>query len=149
MIVLDTNVVSEVFRPDPEPAVLAWMAVVEEDLAITTVTAAELLAGIAVLPPGRRRDSLLEATEQVLDDYGIAGLVLPFDTEAAYLFADIVARRRRQGRPIAIADAQIAAICRRAGGSCATRNVADFELTGVRELIDPWAYDSGGAPRLS
>lgn len=139
MIILDTNVVSELFRQRPQPAVLDWVETVSDTLAITSVTAAELLAGISVLPEGRKREALLARVEQILDDYGSAGLVVPFDSEAAYHYADVVAVQRRAGRPIATADAQIAAICRSVGAACATRNVADFEHTRLPRLINPWA----------
>jgi toxin FitB len=137
MIVLDTNVLSELMRADPEPAVLTWLdAVPASDLATTAVTAAELRYGAARLPAGRRRTALIEAIDDMLDE-DLAGRVEPFDREASRLYAEIVVGREDLGRPIGMADAQIAAICLARGHRLATRNTKDFEVTGV-DLINPW-----------
>jgi toxin FitB len=137
MIVLDTNVVSEVMGRRPAARVLEWLnAQDQRQLAITAVTAAELLYGIARLDDGVRKVQLAgEARGVVREDF--SGRVLPFDAEAAEHYADLVAGRERRGRPIDIADAQIAAICRRHDAALATRNVRDFEHTGI-EVLDPW-----------
>jgi len=138
VIVLDTNVVSELMRPAPAPSVLDWVDVQEpSDLMITTVTAAELRAGVAVLPSGRRRSDISRRMEQLLTRT-FAGAVLPFDLEATAHYADVVATRRRAGRPIPALDAQIAAICRQHDAALASRNVRDFAATGV-DVIDPWS----------
>ena len=137
MIILDTNVVSEASRSDPSIKVLDWIR--SEPLAAlftTTITEAELLYGIALLPAGRRRRLLEQATIQILDE-DFAGRILPFDSAAAREFADIAATRRRAGRPIGEADCRIAAIARSRGASLATRNISDFVDCGVT-LIDPW-----------
>lgn len=137
MIVLDTNVVSEALRRDPDPQVLAWLESLTDDVAITAVTLAELLAGVRRLPAGRRRTTLERAVAAAVDPYLQTRAVLPFDAAAADEYADVLVLREGEGRPIHTADAQIAAICRAHGATCATRNLADFEGTGV-ELVDPW-----------
>lgn len=137
MIVLDTNVVSEALRPRPSANVLAWMRL--EPLAAlftTTITEAELLYGVAVLPDGRRRHLLEAAIMQILTTL-FPGRILPFDSPAAREFADIAATRRRAGHPIGEADGRIAAIARSRGASIATRNVDDFAGCGLN-VIDPW-----------
>jgi toxin FitB len=137
MIVLDTNVLSETLRPKPSTKVLDWMRA-EQSAALftTTITEAELLFGIALLPHGARR-RLLEAVVNAIFEQDLAGRILPFDSAAAREFADIAATRRRVGRPISEADARIAAIARSRGAAVATRNVADFADCAV-EIIDPW-----------
>jgi len=137
MIVLDTNVLSETLRPTPSTRVLEWMRSDPASALFTTaITDSELLYCIALLPEGRRRQSLESVVDLIFED--LAGRVLPFDSAAAREFADIAASRRRAGRPISEADARIAAIARSRGGALATRNVGDF--VGWRlELIDPWA----------
>ena len=137
MIVLDTNVVSEMMRLTPDPAVTACFSVQDSTgLYLTAVTEAELRAGAAILPPGRRRDRIAaEVDAMVREDF--AGRVLPFDSAAARAYGDIAAARRSLGRPILGADSQIAAIARVAGAAVATRNSADFEHCGI-SLVDPW-----------
>lgn len=137
MIILDTNVVSEMMKPNPERAVELWLAQQPgESTFLCAITEAELRFGLAVLPEGRRRARLANAIEAMLAE-DFRGRILPFDSPAAVTFAAIASERRRSGRPIAIADAQIAAIARSRGAALATRNVADFEGCGV-ELVNPW-----------
>lgn len=137
MIVLDTNVLSELTRALPDPRVLAWLDSLSPSEVVTTaVTAAELLYGTARLPPGRRRDALTAEVERLLA-VELQNRVASFDLTAASQYADLVSKRERLGRPISVADAQIAAICRRLDVPLATRNTTDFEDTGV-QLIDPW-----------
>lgn len=137
MIVLDTNVVSELIRAEPAPRVLAWVdARPARTLAITAVTAAELLSGVARLPRGRRTSLLADAVRDVLE-VDFAGRVLPFDLIAAAHYADIVTLRERSGRPISAADAQIAATCRSHGSALATRDVRDFDGVGL-DVVNPW-----------
>lgn len=137
MIILDTNVLSEALRPRPEPRVIEWLASqATASLFVTTVTQAEILYGIAILDPGRRREDLYaSAVAMFAEDF--AGRILGFDTDAAPAFAAIAAERRQAGRPISQFDAQIAAIARSRGAALATRNQRDFETCGI-ELIDPW-----------
>lgn len=138
MILLDTNVLSELMRPEPEQAVVDWMAA-QPGLSLFTssIAKAEILHGVLLLPDGRRRRALEKAARAMFDeDFG--GRVLPFGAEAAAAYARIAVQRQRAGRPISQFDAQIAAIARTTGAMIATRNVADFEGCGV-ELLDPWA----------
>ena len=141
MIILDTNVISEVFRPLPEPRVVDWLASLEGDVAITSVTLAELLAGVRRLPDGRRRDELARRIDAALAPYRGGRAVLPFDDAAADRYADVLVARESTEAPISTADAQIAAICLTHGAICATRNVKHFQHTGV-ELVDPWKVDA-------
>jgi len=137
VIILDTNVISELTRPAPTPGVISWLdSLAADDVATTAVTAAELLYGVARLPTGRRKTELAAAVDGLLiDDF--QGRVLAFDEAAARRYADIVTARERIGRPIGAADAQIAAICQTIGAALATRNTLDFDGTGL-ELINPW-----------
>ena len=137
MIILDTNVISEIFRPSPEPRVADWLAALEGDVAITSVTLAELLAGVRRLPGGRRKDELTRRIDGAIEPYRGTRSVLPFDDAAADRYADVLVARERAGAPISTADAQIAAICLVNGATCATRNLRDFAHTGV-DLVDPW-----------
>ena len=137
MIILDTNVLSEAMRPAPAAEVLGWLAgQPAASLYTTSITQAEILHGLMLLPPGRRRRSLeAAATSMFEEDFG--GRILGFGTEAAPPYARIASERRRAGRPISHFDAQIAAIARSVGAAIATRNRADFEGCGVA-LVDPW-----------
>ena len=141
MIILDTNVISEIFRRAPEPRVVDWLASLAGDVAITSITLAELLAGVRRLPDGRRRDELARRVDAALVPYRGSRAVLPFDDVAADRYADVLVARENTGAPISTADAQIAAICLTHGATCATRKVKDFQHTGV-ELVDPWKVDA-------
>ncbi|WP_455289038.1 PIN domain-containing protein [Cupriavidus necator] len=137
MIVLDTNVISELIRAQADSSVIDWLDRQESaSFAITTVTVAELLYGIARLPDGRRKAGLQEAALQMLDEE-FADRVLPFDEDAAVHYAALVSLRNRAARPISMADAQIAAICRHHAATLATRNSKDFEGAGLI-LANPW-----------
>ncbi|MDE8345635.1 MAG: type II toxin-antitoxin system VapC family toxin [Acidocella sp.] len=137
MILLDTNIVSELMRPAPSPAVMSWLgAQPASSLFISAVTEAELRYGVMLLPEGRRRADLMAALEAMLAE-DFAARILPFDSAAAAAFAVIAASRRQAGKPISQFDAQIAAIAKSRGAALATRNVADFAECGV-EIINPW-----------
>ena len=137
MILVDTNVISELMRAEPAQTVLDWFGRNDAaDLFITAVTEAELRTGVAILPEGQRRDRLQLALDAMVDQ-DFQARVLPFDSSAAKAYAEIAAQRRSAGRPIAEADCQIAAIARAMGAPVATRNVRDFDGCGIR-LIDPW-----------
>jgi predicted nucleic acid-binding protein len=137
VIVLDTNVISELARRAPDPGVLSWLDSLEaSEVATTAITAAELRYGVARLPDGHRKRELTVVIRGILvEDFH--GRVLPFDERASARYAEVVTGRERTGRPVGVADAQIAAICRDLSAVLATRNTADFEETGI-ELIDPW-----------
>ena len=136
-ILLDTNVVSELLRKQPDPAVLAWMAAQPaETLCVSAVTQAEMLLGARLLPAGKRRQQLQAALDGMFA-VDFKARVWPFDGAAAALFADIVAARRAAGTPISQFDAQIAATARLRGAVLATRNTADFEGCGLM-LHNPW-----------
>lgn len=137
-VLLDTNVVSELLRPSPNPTVEGWVAGRQAaDLYFSAVGEAELRYGVALLPAGRRRDALAMAVEAILRE-DFEDRLLPFDSQAAREYADIAASRRTAGRPIAPADCQIAAIARSRDLSVATRHVRDFADMEI-ELVDPWA----------
>lgn len=136
MIVLDTNVVSELMRPAPDTAVVTWLGrQARGSLVTTAITVAEIRLGLARLPDGRRAAELRQLADEVLGAF--PGQVLPFDAAAATLYGDIAAARERGGRPVDALDARIAAICRTHSAPLATRNTRDFVGTGV-ELLDPW-----------
>ncbi len=137
MFVLDTNILSVMMRSAPVPKVVAWIAPVSDaQLYSTTVCQAEVLAGIEILPDGRRRAALEKAARAMFaDDFD--GRVLPFDGEAAMACAGIFAARKLAGRSTAPHDLVIAAIARAQGAHMVTRNVADFEGCGLT-VINPW-----------
>jgi toxin FitB len=135
MIVLDTNVISEVARQIPDDRVLAWVND-QDEVAVTATTVAELLYGVARLPDGARKSRLAEGIRAIIDDE-LDGQVIVFDRAAASHYAEIIAGRDRIGRPMAIADGQIAASCRARGAALATRNVRDFDDVGIT-VVNPW-----------
>ena len=138
ILVVDTNVASELMRPQPTAAVAAWIAERDaQDMYLTAVSEAELLYGVAIMPIGKRRSALEAAMTRWLDR-GFRERILPFDSAAARVYAEIAAERRRAGRPIGEADCQIAAISRSRGAVLVTHNVRDFEGTGLN-VIDPWS----------
>ena len=136
MIILDTNVLSELMRPEPDARVREWVNRQRSgELGTTAITVAEIRHGIERLPDGRRKDSLLSAATELFAAFG--NLVHPFDALAAAWFGPVMVRRASLGMPVEGFDAQIAAICRAREASLATRNVKDFLETGV-VVIDPW-----------
>ena len=137
MIILDTNVISELLRPAPSPEVEAWLSNQEGALIFfTAIGEAELRQGVAMLPSGKRRTALTRAIEAILDE-DFRERILPFDRAAARTYAAIAAERRALGRPISQFDCQIAAIARANQAAVATRNTSDFKECGIT-LIDPW-----------
>lgn len=136
MIVLDTNVVSELMRPSVAAPVRDWLASQPTaSLWTTAITVAEIRYGLERLASGQRKDRLIGAADDIFAAF--SEFVLPFDAHAAARYAVIVADRERSGQPIDGFDAQIAAICRGRGAALATRNVKHFSDTGI-EIIDPW-----------
>lgn len=137
MIVLDTNVISELMRARPTVAVVRWVnARAATNLYLTSVTQAEILHGIRLLPKGKRRDAIADAAEQMFES-DFHGRILSFGKEAASAYAQVAADRRGAGRPIAAFDAQIAAIALANGAQLATRNVEDFAGCGI-DVVNPW-----------
>ena len=125
-------------KPVPSPEVVQWIGSRRSvrELCVTTITVAEILFGIELLPEGKRRDGLLADAEATFAE-DFAGRLLPFDEAAARAFPEIAFHRRLRGRPISLFDAQIAAIARANGALLATRNSADFEDCGIR-IESPW-----------
>lgn len=137
MLLLDTNLVSELMRPQPEARILDWVAAQPlSEMAISTITVMEIRFGIALLPQGRRRADLDTKFRQLLAQ-GFADRILSFDQAAADACAAIRAARQRMGRPITPEDGMIAAIAKAQGAAIVTRDVGGFEGCGVT-LINPW-----------
>lgn len=137
MIVLDTNVVSELMRPVPEPGVVEWVdSFPVNQLATTSITVAEILYGVRRMPSGKRKKELQTIAELIISE-DFDGRVLSFDTTAAVEYAVLVTERLNGGLPISMADAQIAAICMARGFDLATRNTADFSHLDLT-LLNPW-----------
>jgi predicted nucleic acid-binding protein len=137
VIVLDTNVLSEFMRPQPDERVVAWLnRQARSNLFTTAVTRGEMLYGVLILPDGQRKTRLQQEVAAIFA-VDMAGRVLPYDEAAADAHAAIAAVRRTQGRPVDQSDAMIAGITRSHGATLATRNVRDFEDCGI-PLIDPW-----------
>lgn len=138
MILLDTNVISEIMRPHPDPVVTAWFrSLPRKEYWTSAVVVAELLSGIDMMPPGRRQEGLREAVEGMLAE-DFHGQILSFDFAAARHFGQILSARQRMGRPINEMDAQIAATARVHGAGIATRNIKDFLACDVA-LVNPWS----------
>ena len=137
MIILDTNVLSELMKPQPQPRVVTWVAEqTSTELFTTAITEAEIFYGIELLPIGKRREGLLAAAEAMFIQ-DLAGRVLGFESDVARIFAKVAAHRRTLGKPISQADAQIAAITQMRGAKLATHNKEDFIDCGI-DLVDPW-----------
>lgn len=138
MIVLDTNVLFELMRAEPDEAVVRWLGEKPASMVFTTsIAQAEILFGIRMLPEGRRRQAFEEAATAMFHE-DFFGRVLAFESGAARAYARIAAERRQAGRPISQFDAQIAAITASNGAAVATRNVTDFEGCGI-EVVNPWS----------
>ncbi|WP_426520275.1 type II toxin-antitoxin system VapC family toxin [Diaminobutyricibacter sp. McL0618] len=137
MIILDTNVISEIVRSAPNDRVVAWLESLTGEVAITAVTFAELLAGVRRLADGRRKVELSTRIAAAIEPFRGSRSILAFDDPAAAHYADVLLARETVGHPISTADAQIAAICLAYEATCATRNLRDFAHTGVN-LLDPW-----------
>ena len=140
MIVLDTNVLSELMRQQPSHAVMAWADQLNsQEVAITAMNEAEILHGIARLPDSQWKEQLQHGWETLLANV-LQQPVLPFNSAAAQWFAALVSHREGLGRPISTADAVIAATALAHDGQLATRNTADFDAIGL-QLINPWDLD--------
>lgn len=143
MIVLDTNVVSELMKPAPDPAVAEWGRAAGDQLYVTAITIGEIFHGLERLPAGARRTRLEASAEALFTDF--SDFVLAYDVTAARHYGSLVAIRERLGRPMSTEDAQIAAICKSHHMSCATRNTTDFEDVGI-DLVNPWDSPASRRP---
>jgi len=144
LIILDTNVVSEPIRERPDEAVEAWLdRQVFRQLFLTSISVAELLVGVEMLPPGRRREGLAVKIASIIKLFGETQL-LPFDVVAAQSYAVCVARARAVGKALSVADGKIAGIATARGFSVATRDVGPFEAAGVK-VVNPWRAGVGTA----
>jgi toxin FitB len=142
MILLDTDIIAEMMKPNPDPRVEAWLAAQPgPSLFITTITESELRLAVSMSSPAARREKFTAAIDAMLAE-DFAGRVLPFDAAAAIAYAAIAAESRNAGKPLAQFDAQIAGIAKSRGAALATRNPARFEGCGI-ETVDPW---NGNAP---
>ncbi len=137
MMILDTNVLSELLRPKPNVQVMSWFLLQEEQQLFTTsITQAEMLLGVALLPIGKRQADLQLATTEIFV-HDFANRVLAFDSVVVEAYVQIVTHRKSIGRPISQFDAQIAAIAKTYGASLATRNIKDFECCNIA-LVNPF-----------
>lgn len=141
MIIVDTNVLSELMRPQPDAVVVSWFGrQFEHELFTTSITQAEVTLGVALLPASKRQDALLAVVEDMFAQ-DFAGRILPFDSVAVHAYVQIVAHRKQLGRPISQFDAQIAAIAAVCDAVLATRNTKDFEDCGIT-VVNPWLIES-------
>ena len=137
MIVIDTNIISEAMRPEPNVMVLEWLNRYSSgQLFITAISLAEIAYGLRVLPEGKRRDGLQKCFEQFVSR-GFSNRILVFDAHAAAIYAEVMGHNREIGHPMSFADAQIVAITKAHGFSLATRNIKDFKFCDVK-LINPF-----------
>jgi predicted nucleic acid-binding protein len=138
MIVVDTNVISEAMKLAPSPTVIEWLN--KQDAAalfLSTVTIGEIVYGLGILPTGKRRSTLKKSFDKLVE-FAFEHRILALDEKAARLYGEIMAERRQMGRPMSMADGQIAAIARCNGFAIATRNVQDFDDCGVA-VLNPFA----------
>ncbi|WP_409524103.1 type II toxin-antitoxin system VapC family toxin [Nitrincola sp. MINF-07-Sa-05] len=139
MIVLDTNVVSEAMKPEPDPVVRAWLNEQSaETLYLSSVSLAELLFGIAALPDGKRKDMLGEALDGLMELF--KGRILSFDADAARKYAKLAATARAAGRGFPVPDGYIAAMAVSQGYQVASRDMAPFEAADI-DVINPWKWE--------
>ncbi len=137
MIILDTNVIAELMREDPDSHVAAWIqGMAVQKLALTAIAIAEILRGIERLPKGKRREKLEQSFKEFIQK-GFRGRIFPFDEESAYLYGGIATGREKAGLSVDPVDLMIAAIAKKLQASIATRNIKDFEGCGLT-LINPW-----------
>lgn len=137
MILLDTNILSELMRVDVSRRVVAWLdAQAASSLYICAITRAEIELGLYLLSCGKRKEQLRQAAQEMFDEF--AGKCLPFEESSAIQYARLVANRQKSGQPISVEDAQISAIALTHGMQLATRNTKDFTSIEGLELINPW-----------
>ncbi len=137
MILLDTNIVSELMRPVPDENVMAWVNEVDGgDLYLSSITVAEIRYGLAIMPGGKRQQSLLERFDNFIT-LGFSRRVLPFDEQAANVYGSLMAKQKNDGRTMSALDGQIASIASTHDLELATRNIKDFDGIGIG-LVNPW-----------
>ena len=136
MIFLDTNVISELMRKAPDPGVVAWLERHDAELALSTIVIGEIAFGIEKIEPEQRARRLTSDFNELRGRF--ADRIFAFTEPAALVYGALMGERKRGGRPMPMADAMIAAIARTHGAGLATRNLADFDGSGL-ELISPWA----------
>ncbi len=142
LLVLDTNIISELMKPEAEPAVLAWfLRHTQDQFATTAINQVEILGGLALLPEGKRKRGMIAAAKAIWE-VELQELVLPFNAACAEAFAQILRRRTGLGKPIQFADAAIAAICATHKAVIVTRDTLGFEDCGI-QVVNPWV----GAPK--
>jgi predicted nucleic acid-binding protein len=139
LILLDTNVLSELMKPQPDPRVVAWTRRSAAALAMPTIAVAEMAYGIEKLTAGRRREALLAALRRLVIEF--SDRLFDFNVAAARAYGRILAAARSAGQPMAVPDAAIAAIASANGCALATRNVKDFATMGL-DLVDPWRSEA-------
>lgn len=148
MILLDTNVVSEWMKPSPDPRVLGWLdSQPANHLFLPSIAKAEIEAGIASLPDGRRKTALRWAADLIFEEF--ADRCLPLDCTAAREYGRILSLSEDAGRPMSVEDAQIAAIACRNSLKLGTRNVSDFDFLAELEVVDPWRHEPSPSPGTS
>jgi predicted nucleic acid-binding protein len=135
MVIVDTNILSEPLKPEPNEQVIAWFLENQKELYTTAVTIGELMTGVCLLPEGRRRENLRSAIENLTLVYGERAL--PYDARAATLYGSLQAEARECGRVLSVEDGMIAAVCKAHDATLATRNVRDFEYLGI-ETTNPF-----------
>lgn len=139
MILLDTNIISELMRPKPNSVVIEWLdEQFSHELFLPAIVKAEIEMGIAILDNGKRKQALLQAAELIFSNF--TNRCLPFDGETATHYAKIIAFTKEQGRPMSVEDAQIAAIAVQNAALLATRNTSDFGFLENLSLVNPWLY---------
>ncbi len=139
MILLDTNIISELMRPRPSSVVIEWLDdQFSRELYLPAIVKAEIEMGIAILDNGKRKQGLLQAAELIFTSF--TNRCLPFDSETATHYARIIAFTKEQGRPMSVEDAQIAAIAVQHSALLATRNTSDFDFLENLNLVNPWVY---------
>ncbi len=137
MIVLDTNIISEIMRPKPDDTVIEWLNQQNSlDLFVNSISIAEISYGLYVLPNGKRKQQLQTRFEQFINN-GFQFRILTFDEQAARMYGKVMGEAKRTGHPMSIADGQIAAIALTNDFAVATRNIKDFSYCGVR-LVNPF-----------
>ena len=137
LYVLDTNVISELMKPDADASVMAWfLEHTQDSFATTAINQAEILGGLALLPEGKRKRSMIESAEAIWQIELQQG-VLPFDSASTSAFANILRTRKKAARPIQFADAAIAAICITHQAAILTRDASGFSQVGI-QVVNPW-----------